>query len=249
MQAVLLVAGMGRRIGPRTEYGPKCMLSVAGRPLLHWSMDNLSAAGMDSVVMVVGHYGAAIQQYFGRKWKSLTVQYVENPEFARSGSFWSLMHARPFLQPGRFLLVEGDLLYHPEFVRIAIELEDCSILTSDVSGSGDEVFVSTNDRGLLVALGKGLKKQERLVSPGELSGISLLHTDMLPLTVGPDEMHLDYEDHLVKASRQHALAVKHCPGLPWIEIDTEADYRRATREVLPQLRSGGTMRDGVTADR
>lgn len=247
MQAVLLVAGLGGRLRPRTEHCPKCMIQIDGKPLLHWSMENLVQSGVDRIVMVTGYRGDAIRQYFGAAWNSVSIEYAENPDYASSGTYWSLLQAMKLLDPGKFLLLEGDLLYHPGFIDIAVAQQQCAVLTSDVSESGDEVFVSVDMHGYLVTMGKRLDRAQWMLAPGELSGISVLDTALLDSLRDQADRERDYEQHLSRIARRWPVAVVHCPTLPWIEIDTERDYQRAVLDILPRLK--GAWRAGTASDR
>ena len=59
MQAVILAAGMGKRLGDLTRYSTKYMVKVNGKRLIEHALDALLAAGIRHVVMVVGH-GASV---------------------------------------------------------------------------------------------------------------------------------------------------------------------------------------------
>ena len=60
MKAIIVAAGRGRRLGPETAEIPKCMVRVAGRPILHRQLDALRAAGADDFVIVRGYLGERI---------------------------------------------------------------------------------------------------------------------------------------------------------------------------------------------
>ena len=60
MKAIIVAAGRGRRLGTETDDIPKCMVPVGGRPILHWQLDALAAAGVDDVVIVRGYLGDRI---------------------------------------------------------------------------------------------------------------------------------------------------------------------------------------------
>lgn len=58
LQAIILVAGQGNRLGPLTDYCPKCLVKVQGKPILQYQLEALSAAGFRECVIVVGHLAA-----------------------------------------------------------------------------------------------------------------------------------------------------------------------------------------------
>jgi L-glutamine-phosphate cytidylyltransferase len=112
MKAIIVAAGRGRRLGTETDAIPKCMVKVAGKPILHWQLDALSAAGVDEVVIVRGYLGDRIAPpSVGPK-----VRYVENPEWASNNILASLFYAEREMSTG-FLFSYSDIVFAPEHAR------------------------------------------------------------------------------------------------------------------------------------
>jgi len=105
MTTVVLAAGQGTRLRPLTDDRPKCLVDLAGRPLLARLLDSLSACGLGRPV-IVGGYRAALLDGFG------TV--VLNPAFETTNMVSSLMCARPHMTGGEDLVVcYGDIVIEP----------------------------------------------------------------------------------------------------------------------------------------
>jgi glucose-1-phosphate thymidylyltransferase len=116
MQVVILAAGQGQRLRPLTHDRPKSMLPVAGRPLIHHLLENLSALGLKDLILVVGHGKERLQSYVGDgAGEGLTVQYVEQP--LQLGPGHALHQARGLLREGPFLLLPADSWYHPRLLE------------------------------------------------------------------------------------------------------------------------------------
>ena len=62
VKAIILSAGQGRRLLPLTENTPKCLLPVAGKPVLAWQIDALLAAGVEEVTIITGFQVAQIEE-------------------------------------------------------------------------------------------------------------------------------------------------------------------------------------------
>jgi choline kinase len=102
MQAVLLAAGLGSRLGALTERLPKALIPVGGQPLLAYAVRFALAAGARDVV-VVGGYGYDLVA--GEvKSRALPVRLLENAAF-RDGNLVSLLCARPHIDGARDLLI------------------------------------------------------------------------------------------------------------------------------------------------
>lgn len=89
MRGIIIAAGRGIRMRPLTEAQPKCLLPIAGRTLLDWTIDGLRGAGCDEIVLITGHAADAIHR------KDVTR--VQNTDFENNNILHSLMYAREFL--------------------------------------------------------------------------------------------------------------------------------------------------------
>ncbi len=108
-KAIIVAAGRGRRLGQSTDEIPKCMVKVGGRPILHWQLDALEAAGVGDVVIVRGYRGDSIDP--GR----FPARFIENPAWAENNILASLMYAAAELDSG-FFFSYCDIVYSKNVV-------------------------------------------------------------------------------------------------------------------------------------
>ncbi len=108
-KAVIVAAGRGRRLGGNTDAIPKCMVAVGGRPILHWQLRALAAAGIDDIVIVRGYRGDCIDP------GATTVRFVDNPAWESNNILNSLMCAEGELAGG-FYFSYCDIVYAPSAV-------------------------------------------------------------------------------------------------------------------------------------
>jgi L-glutamine-phosphate cytidylyltransferase len=113
MKAIIVAAGRGRRLGAETDGIPKCMVKVAGRPILHWQLDALAAAGVDDVVIVRGYLGDRIAGPTGAGPK---LRFIDNPEWANNNILTSLFYAEAEMDEG-FLFTYSDIVFAREHAR------------------------------------------------------------------------------------------------------------------------------------
>ena len=112
MQAVILAAGMGKRLGDLTKNNTKCMVEVNGVPLIDRVLTQFRPLGLSRVVIVVGYEGQKLMDYIGHRYDdSLKIEYVENPIYDRTNNIYSLALAREKLLEDDTLLVESDLIF------------------------------------------------------------------------------------------------------------------------------------------
>lgn len=111
MQAIILAAGKGTRLGSYTKENTKCMLEVNGERLIDLSLKNLSAVGVTEVALVVGYQKDNLIEYLGNKKFGINITYIDNPIFETTNNIYSLYLAREYLKKEDTLLLESDLIY------------------------------------------------------------------------------------------------------------------------------------------
>jgi len=109
VRAMLLAAGFGTRLRPLTDELPKPLVPVANRPLIAWSLDRLSRAGVVEVGINLHHLGRAIPAALGdgSRW-GLSLRWSEEEQILGTGG--GIVRMRPFLQAGTFLVLNSDVL-------------------------------------------------------------------------------------------------------------------------------------------
>ena len=122
MQAIILAAGMGRRLGELTRDNTKCMVSVNGERLIDRLLGQLAQQQLSRVVIVVGYKGQQLRDYLGHRYDGcLNIEYVENPVYDRTNNIYSLALAKEQLQQDDTLLIESDLIFSPRLIPMILE--------------------------------------------------------------------------------------------------------------------------------
>lgn len=111
MQAIILAAGMGKRLGEYTKNNTKCMVPVNGIPLIDRVLGQLSKLSLSRVVIVVGFEGEKLMNYLGSERDGLHIEYVINPIYDKTNNIYSLALAKEKLSEDDTLLVESDLIF------------------------------------------------------------------------------------------------------------------------------------------
>lgn len=118
MQAIILAAGMGRRLGEYTQNNTKCMVPVNGVKLIDRMMGQLNKLNLKRVVIVVGYEGQKLMNYLGTDWNGLKIEYVNNPIYDKTNNIYSLALAKKQLQEDDTLLLESDLIFDDEMLEL-----------------------------------------------------------------------------------------------------------------------------------
>ena len=122
MQAIILAAGMGRRLGEYTKDNTKCMLPVNGVRLIDRTLNQLAELDLRRVVIVVGYQAQNLINYIGQRYDDrLKIEYVKNPIYDKTNNIYSLALAKQQMQEDNTLLLESDLIYEEGMLRLLTE--------------------------------------------------------------------------------------------------------------------------------
>lgn len=111
MQAIILAAGMGKRLGEFTKHNTKCMVPVNGVPMIDRLLKQLCGLNLGRVVIVVGYEGQKLIDYIGSRFEDkLKIEYINNPIYYKTNNIYSLALAKEKLIEDDTLLIESDLL-------------------------------------------------------------------------------------------------------------------------------------------
>lgn len=112
MQAIILAAGMGKRLGELTKGNTKCMVKVNGVTLAERLLHQLEkvAVPLERIVMVTGYEGGKLREYVNSLGISVPIEFVDNPIYATTNNIYSLFLAKDYLMQDDTLLFESDLI-------------------------------------------------------------------------------------------------------------------------------------------
>ena len=117
MKAIILAAGVGRRLGKDGQVQPKCLLKFNGKSLLERHLDYLGHVQIEEVVIAVGYQAQMIQDEIKALGAENWVRTVYNPEYTK-GSIISLWTLREHLSAGDdLLLMDADVLYDRRIIE------------------------------------------------------------------------------------------------------------------------------------
>jgi choline kinase len=237
MQAVLLAAGLGSRLGALTERVPKALIEVGGEPLLAWSVRFAQAAGARQIIVVAGFGYDLVATDVARR--RLAVTLIENPAF-RDGNLVSLMAARPLLASAEdLLLMNIDHIYRPAIAAIAARPADdvTAFIDTDRALGADDMKVERDAQGRVRRIAKTLEAWD-----AGYVGMTRIPGGAAPRYWGAADAALAEEGRAIHVERVLArLAGSSAPpacrdisGHGWLEVDLPEE--RALAEVA--LREG-----------
>lgn len=121
MQAIILAAGMGKRLKELTSNATKCMVEVNKVTLIERALSALDQLALEQIVLVVGYKGQKLQEYVNGLDIRTKIVYVENPIYDKTNNIYSLYLARDYLLKDDTLLLESDLIFEESVLRRLID--------------------------------------------------------------------------------------------------------------------------------
>ncbi len=239
MKAVILAAGVGKRLWTLTQHRPKCLLEFDGKSLLVRHLEVLSSLGVRRTTVVVGYKQEMIRQAVGVAYAGVTLDYVVNDQYHR-GSISSLWMARRTFDDDA-VIMDADVLYHREIMRRLLRSPhpNCLLMDDTVKQTGEECMVVVRS-GRVIALTKRMPSVYDVAGEG-VGFLKVRHADAEQLVasleahIERDQWDMEYEDGLRGFFAAVAVGYERIGGLPWTEIDFPEDVERAEREILPKL--------------
>ena len=224
MKAVLLVAGVGRRLG---DDRPKVLLEVGGRTLLSRHVENLETLGIP-LRLVTGFHADLIRDALPDG-----VEIVHNEEFRR-GSLLSMAAGLSGLDED-VVLMDGDVLYDPTILADVCALPRGFALDPRTDPGEEEMMLGVRD-GEVRAIRRGMRDGFDLL--GEGVGFFKLNRELLPAlheTIEESDPEGDYEAALDLLVSEYGADYVPVDERPWTEIDFPEDLEVARNDILPIL--------------
>src|SRR5713226_8498251 len=110
MKAIILAAGQGTRLLPLTEHRPKCMVEIAGKPLLYRQLEVLRNCGVTNIGLVAGYKAQSID--------ALGVHIFRNADYMSTNMVASLFCASEWLDGSEDILIcYGDIVYEARVLQ------------------------------------------------------------------------------------------------------------------------------------
>lgn len=131
MQAIILAAGMGRRLGEFTANNTKCMLEVNGVRLIDRMLGQLLALDLSRIIIVVGYEGQNLIDYINSRYHNDKIIFIENPVYYKTNNIYSLWLAKNQMAEEDTLLLESDLIFEDKLLQTAIDspYKDCALVS------------------------------------------------------------------------------------------------------------------------
>ena len=244
MKAIILAAGQGTRLRPLTAYKPKCLVEVAGKPILEHQLKTLAQNDVTDIHIVAGYCAEQLECY------PATVHI--NPDYALTNMVYTLFCAKSVMTNCKDLIISyGDIVYEPNVLAKLIESDAPVSLIVDTEWKSywsarmenpldDAETLKLKDGNKIVEIGK--KPCSYSEVQGQYTGLIKVRADYVErlfyVWQSMDQNKMfdgkDFQNMYMTSFLQHLIdsgwdtrAVFIQNG--WAEIDCEADLHVATQ--------------------
>jgi choline kinase len=237
MKAIILAAGVGKRLGKETGDRPKSLLKFDGVSLLERHFQLLQKFGIESVILVIGYQSPMIQEEITRLNLHHWVKTIENPNYTQ-GSVISLWCAKEFLATGEeVLLMDADVLYDAQILERLVNTKktNCFLLDRNFEDGVEPVKLCVKDN-LLVEFRKEINPQLQFDFQGESVGFFKFSGEVAQRLAQRTDFYKQnalenepYEDAIrdLLLETPPAFNYEDITGYSWIEIDFPEDILKA----------------------
>tara|TARA_X000001036_G_scaffold380089_1_gene371284 strand:- start:326 stop:1042 length:717 start_codon:yes stop_codon:yes gene_type:complete len=171
MKALILAAGVSRRLYPHTYDMPKCLLQVNSKPIIHYQLEALQKIGVKEIIIIVGYHREMLIQNVKKNFPDIIFNFIVNHHYFETNTAYSVFLAKKYLDSD-YLLMNADVVYPKELLLDIYKSNFTNVLAVDVKICGkEEVKVIDGGKNKIVAIGKDLIEDQCL---GEFIGVAKL---------------------------------------------------------------------------
>lgn len=234
MQAIILAAGLSKRLRPLTDSVPKCLLKIGDRTILEMTINNLLRNNIDKIIIVSGYRENMIKEYIVKKYASLDVTFLTNRDYENNNNSYSLWVTKNHITDDA-LLLDSDILFDYRIISklLATEYPNCLAVNTRQKLGKEEIKVIIDSTNKIRHIGKDLNPE---ICFGESIGIEKFSKDYFSKLgevlerkiIGENNVNEFYENsfqELINGGNDiYTVDVSEYESM---EIDTPKDLRKA----------------------
>lgn len=121
MQAIILAAGMGKRLKQLTKNNTKCMIEVNGVTLIERMLRILDRKCLSRIVIVIGYEGQRLMDFIHSLKINTPIRFIDNQIYNRTNNIYSLALAKDYLVSEDTLILESDLIFDEAVIDVLLQ--------------------------------------------------------------------------------------------------------------------------------
>ena len=176
MKALILAAGVSRRLYPQTYNTPKCLLEVGGKPIINYQLEALSELGINDITMIIGYHREMLVESVEKNFPEINFKFIVNHHYFETNTAYSVYVGKEALSD-QHLLMNADVVYPKELLSKLYHSSFENVLAVDIKSCGrEEVKVIDGGQNKISAIGKDLIEDQCL---GEFIGVAKFSSEFM----------------------------------------------------------------------
>ncbi|MCE2616944.1 MAG: phosphocholine cytidylyltransferase family protein [Phocaeicola sp.] len=241
MIAVILAAGMAKRLRPLTDACPKCLLKVGGRTLLERIVDAVVSCGIHDFVVVTGYRASMISDFLKEHYREETFHFIHNADYATTNNIYSLWLTRSYADRNDFILLDSDILFDSALISRLMNETDTVLAVNRHELGEEEMKVIVDEHHRVTHISKTCDISQAM---GESVGIEVIRADYSEKLFEEME-HMMNVEHLTDTFYEQSFERLILKGFSFhaidttdlfsMELDTVEDFEQACNKIPENL--------------
>lgn len=237
MQAIIMAAGKGSRLGELTAGNPKSFVEIQGKKLIDYNLKLLEKYGVDEIIIVTGYRCEAFEELLrDRK----NIKFAYNP-FYEMVNVLASFYMGMYLLEDDFIYLHADTICEPEIFEKLVQMDADVILPVDYKICDDEAMKVRSENGQVVQITKQMPNES---AEGEFIGIAAFRKRVIPALKEKTKQLMKekafsayFESAIQRLIDEETFDIRTVPtdGAFWAEVDFMEDYERAAAEIPDSL--------------
>jgi len=156
VKAIILAAGIGKRLQPLTLSMPKSLIKIGGKEILGYQLDYLLNNGITNFVIATGLFHEKIERYIKDNYPDIRVTFVYNPIYEKTNYIYTLWLTRNYVNDD-VLLLHGDLVFNKILLKKLVDFDKNGVLVSKKIRRSEKDFKAVISNERVVKIGVNLR--------------------------------------------------------------------------------------------
>lgn len=241
MQAIILAAGVSKRLRPLTDTTPKCLLKIGHENLLERTIENVLANNINDFIFVTGYKEDMIKDFVNKRFPGINRIFITNPDYENNNNSYSLWMTKDHVN-GNILLLDSDILFDEKIITLLLTSghENCLAVNFTDNLDEEQIKVILDRENRVVEIGKEISIEK---SAGESIGIEkfsgyfmkelfAILDRKISIENNVNEFYeASFQEVINNADSRNSIYAADVSEFTCIEIDTVQDYENAQKII------------------
>jgi len=241
MQAIILAAGVSKRLRPLTDTTPKCLLKIGHENLLERTIENVMANNVNDFIFVTGYKEDMIKDFVNKRFPGINKTFITNPDYENNNNSYSLWMTKEYIK-GNILLLDSDILFDEKIITLLLTSghENCLAVNFTDNLDEEQIKVILDRENRVIEIGKEISIEK---SAGESIGIekfsgyfmkelfAILDRKISRENNVNEFYEASFQEVINKGDSRNSIFAADVSEFTCIEIDTVQDYENAQKII------------------